>query len=121
MRTLSGAASAGRNRHQLAQNISLAVFLYAVPKGSAADGSLSDKKVLGQLGKAPAWDSLETLIQLEMAPDGSFFQVHRTAIIRRDVMRELRLSGSRRELVLSDGAVVPVSRAHWNFLKQTMA
>ncbi|MBA3743699.1 SMP-30/gluconolactonase/LRE family protein [Sporichthya sp.] len=35
-----------------------------------ADGSLQDKKTLGQLGKAPAWDSLETLIQLECAPDG---------------------------------------------------
>ncbi len=35
-----------------------------------ADGSLTDKRVIAQLGKAPAWDSLETLIQLEMAPDG---------------------------------------------------
>jgi sugar lactone lactonase YvrE len=35
-----------------------------------ADGSLENKKTLGQLGKAPAWDSLETLIQLECAPDG---------------------------------------------------
>lgn len=35
-----------------------------------ADGSLSDKKTMAQLGKAPAWDSLETLIQLECAPDG---------------------------------------------------
>lgn len=35
-----------------------------------ADGSLKDKRTLAQLGTPPAWDSLETLIQLECAPDG---------------------------------------------------
>ncbi|HEX3613166.1 MAG TPA: SMP-30/gluconolactonase/LRE family protein [Sporichthyaceae bacterium] len=36
----------------------------------SADGSLSGKRVVAQLGKAPSWDSMETLIQLECAPDG---------------------------------------------------
>ena len=54
-----------------------------------------------------------------MPPD--FLQVHRTVIVRRDAMRELRLSGGKREMTLSDDSVVPVSRAHWVFLNQAMA
>jgi two-component system LytT family response regulator len=58
---------------------------------------------------------------LELIPADSFLQVHRTAIVRRDVMRDLRLSGGRRELTLSDSSVVPVSRPHWMALNQSMA
>lgn len=57
---------------------------------------------------------------LELMPADSFQQVHRTAIVRRDVMRELRISGGRRELTLSDSSVVPVSRPHWMALNQSM-
>jgi sugar lactone lactonase YvrE len=35
-----------------------------------ADGSLENKKTMAQLGKAPAWDSFESVIALECAPDG---------------------------------------------------
>jgi sugar lactone lactonase YvrE len=35
-----------------------------------SDGSLQNKRTMAQLGKAPAWDSFETIIQLECAPDG---------------------------------------------------
>ena len=55
---------------------------------------------------------------LELIPEGLLIQVHRTTIIRRDVLRELRFFGSKRELVLSDGSVVPVSRACWSSLRE---
>ncbi len=57
---------------------------------------------------------------LELMPD-DFLQVHRTAIVRRDAMRELHLTGGRRELVLSDSSIVPVSRSHWVALNQALA
>lgn len=34
------------------------------------DGSLSEKRTLAQLGVSPSWDSFESVIQLECAPDG---------------------------------------------------
>jgi sugar lactone lactonase YvrE len=34
------------------------------------DGSLQNKRTMAQLGKAPSWDSFESVIALECAPDG---------------------------------------------------
>lgn len=34
------------------------------------DGSLSNKQTMAQLGQAPSWDSFESVIALECAPDG---------------------------------------------------
>lgn len=36
----------------------------------AADGSLTDRRVWGQVGKAPSYESMETLVQTDFAPDG---------------------------------------------------
>jgi len=58
---------------------------------------------------------------LELIPDEFFVQIHRTAIVRRDAMRALNLSGGKRELILANGAIVTVSRSHWGSLKQSMA
>jgi two-component system LytT family response regulator len=57
---------------------------------------------------------------LELIPEEFFLRVHRTAIIRRDAMRELRVSGGKRELLLSDGAAIPISRSHWSILKPSL-
>lgn len=57
---------------------------------------------------------------LDVMPGDFFQQVHRTAIVRRDAMRDLHLSGGKRELTLSDGSVLPVSRSHWAALGELM-
>jgi sugar lactone lactonase YvrE len=36
----------------------------------AADGSLSGGRVWGQAGKTPSWDSFETMLAIDFAPDG---------------------------------------------------
>lgn len=36
----------------------------------ADDGSLEDGRVWAQVGKAPSWESIETLVQTDFAPDG---------------------------------------------------
>ena len=58
---------------------------------------------------------------LELIPSDFFAQVHRTAIVRRDAMRDVHFSRGKREMVLSDASVVPVSRPHWMSLNQPMA
>ena len=57
----------------------------------------------------------------ELIPEEFFLRVHRTVIVRRDAMRELRVSAGKRELLLSGGAAIPVSRSHWALLKGSMA
>lgn len=48
-----------------------------------------------------------------LAPDETFFQTHRTALVRRDAVREIRRQdGGNLQLVLSDGSLVPVGRAY---------
>jgi sugar lactone lactonase YvrE len=34
------------------------------------DGSLSDRRLWGQVGVTPPWDSIETIVQTDFAPDG---------------------------------------------------
>jgi two-component system LytT family response regulator len=48
-----------------------------------------------------------------LAPEDAFFQTHRTALVQRDAVREIRkLEGGSLQLVLSDGSVIPVGRAY---------
>ena len=57
---------------------------------------------------------------LELIPSEFFLQVHRTAIVRRDAMRDLHFAKGKREVILSDGSPVPVSRTHWSLLNRSM-
>lgn len=57
---------------------------------------------------------------LELMPSGLFFQTHRTAIVRLDMIREVFALGERRQVRLADGAVLPVSRTCWPSLKTTL-
>lgn len=53
-----------------------------------------------------------------IAPKGFLQQVHRTALVQRRLIRELRvLEEGRREVVLSTGQALPVGRAYWGELK----
>lgn len=50
---------------------------------------------------------------LTMAPNGLFLQIHRTVIIRRNAISEIRTTADgRREVVLAAGATLPVGRAY---------
>jgi two-component system LytT family response regulator len=50
---------------------------------------------------------------LTMTPEGLFLQIHRTAIVRRTAIAEVRsIAEGRREVVLASGAVLPVGRAY---------
>lgn len=58
---------------------------------------------------------------MALAPEGLFIQTHRTAIVRRSAIEEVRggLSG-RHEIVLADGQVLPVGRTYWTTLRETI-
>lgn len=59
---------------------------------------------------------LRTLKQwADLAPESHFLQVHRTTLVRRADIRELR--SSTREIVLVDGTIVPIGRTHWPQVK----
>jgi two-component system LytT family response regulator len=57
---------------------------------------------------------------LAVMPRDVFLQVHRTAIVRRTALRDVRISKSGRWIVLSDGTELSISRAYWESLKALM-
>jgi two-component system LytT family response regulator len=63
---------------------------------------------------------LRTLKQwADLAPTGHFLQIHRSILIRPGDIRELRLAdGRQRELILLDGACVPVGRTFWSAVQR---
>jgi two-component system LytT family response regulator len=53
-----------------------------------------------------------------LAPKGLFCRVHRTVLIQRRGIREIRaLSDDKREILATDGIAIPVSRSFWPTLK----
>lgn len=53
-----------------------------------------------------------------IAPKGLFCRVHRTVLIQRRGIREIRaLSDDKREILATDGIAIPVSRSFWPALK----
>lgn len=52
----------------------------------------------------------------------NFIRVHRSYVVRRSAVIEARLSGAsrRRELVLTSGAIVPVSRRRWGAVSRAL-
>jgi len=58
---------------------------------------------------------------LTMAPEGFFLQIHRSTLVHRGAIRELRSSVlGRREILLRSGLALPVGRAYWSGLKSLM-
>lgn len=58
---------------------------------------------------------------MALAPEGLFIRVHRTSLVRRTAIQEIRneVSG-KRIIVMTDGQILPVGRAYWNNLKATL-
>jgi two-component system LytT family response regulator len=57
-----------------------------------------------------------------LAPKGLFCRVHRTVLIQRRGIREIRtLSDDKREILATDGIAIPVSRSFWPTLKTWIA
>lgn len=55
---------------------------------------------------------------LALAPKELFLQVHRTVLLRREAIGEIRAApDGRRTIILADGSVVPVGRAYWPHVK----
>lgn len=65
---------------------------------------------------------LKTLREwLALAPEGLFLQVHRSVLVRRSGIRELRQAGEKRhELVLGAGAPVPVGRVYATAVREAL-
>lgn len=58
---------------------------------------------------------------MALAPEGLFIQTHRTTIVRRSAIEELRGgTTSRYEVVLSDGQILPVGRTYWVTLRELL-
>lgn len=59
---------------------------------------------------------------LDLMPREIFLHVHRTALVRRSAIAEIRHPGrDRRELLLSDGSLIPVGPSHWPALKAALS
>ena len=59
---------------------------------------------------------------LELAPPAAFLQVHRTSIVRRAAIRQIRTAADDRKLlVLANAAELPVGRSYWPIVKATLA
>ena len=71
-------------------------------------------------------DGIEPLVPrtlkdwLAFVPERIFVQIHRTAIVRLDAIREIVAEGERRHVRLADGTLLPVSRSHWPALKAAL-
>jgi two-component system LytT family response regulator len=59
---------------------------------------------------------------LDLVPTGEFIQVHRKALVRLSAIREFQsLSVNRRQIMLTDGQLIPVGRAFWPGIKVLLA
>jgi two-component system LytT family response regulator len=71
------------------------------------------------LENAPSFLMLRPLKEwLDLAPTGDFLQVHRKALVRLSAIREIQNLGlNRRQIMLTDGQLIPLGRAFWPGLK----
>lgn len=73
--------------------------------------------------ESPSVHILRTLKEWSaLTPEGMFLQVHRTVLVRRDAIREIRFSGPRRaRLLLASGSLVPVGRSYVAAVRSLLA
>ncbi len=57
---------------------------------------------------------------LLVRPPALFLRIHRTALIRRTALREIRAFDSTRQVILTSGVELPVSRVYWPDLKKLL-
>lgn len=58
---------------------------------------------------------------MALAPDAHFLQIHRTALVRREGVREVRFLGERKcQVVFADGTALPVGRGHLAALRAAL-